>query len=272
MRKFTNKWVLSTGILTLGILSVLFLAAFERGTTGESVEEAEIFLLDEAAEAIDLYFLAYAPAIERGGGTPDQQLWQNALNYDGGYFKVIAHEAMDRALGWDFMYPLIYEPNSMGQIRNVPSRTKALVMLETVRTALKEALIDESTDEIITYMDGFFSLYPDYYPLHVGRCYAHGHEYFPYDGTAACIADGLTRLTNYVIADVGEGINPKAIIEAKAKAKAEGVTAPAETCNCYYDWDCAFTVCFRTPPCQLVDPHPIDWTPGKRPADGICPE
>ena len=258
MNKLKKNWILLVGI----VVALLFLTAFlvERAAPTD-----ENFTLEQAAEAIDGYLAAYGTAIDRGWGPPERATWQEALDQDGGYFLRISHNALDRAFGWDFMFSKEQDPRARGQIRSLESPEISRTLLETVRMALNEAIINESTEDVSAQINGFFSIYPAYKPMHTGRCYDHGHDDYTFDNPGDCIAKSLSYFATFVIDQVNEGVNPKTLVQQPSEV------AP-DDCNCYYDWDshCAIRFCDHNAPCSSAD-HPSGGKQGIA-ADGLCPE
>ncbi len=138
------------------------------------------------ADVVDLLFQTYLKAGREGGGDRDPYLFEQAraIPLPGGWHEAleeVVHTALDLALGYDFAQPYVLAPELGGSIP--PLTPTASELVEAMRMGLVEAIKSDKPLAVRGPIDEFWKKNPKYVPLHVGRCYPHGHTFHPAAGT-----------------------------------------------------------------------------------------
>lgn len=144
------------------------------------------------ANAVDLYFQAYMEPITRGGGRPNEELLRaaQAIRLGRIWHKELqenVRSALDAVLGFDFHPPNPICRTDFGTIgvSNIPA---AVALVEETRMGFREAILENNADVIERHIMAFWSEFPEYVPMHTGRCYPHGHPEFDISPEACQIA------------------------------------------------------------------------------------
>jgi len=135
--------------------------------------------VENVAKAISLYFDAYIRAIENGGGLPDQGLLREAeriplLAEWHRDLKRFIHDQLDVLLGFDFMAPC-GNGYKLGNIRAVPDIMAAKALVTAGKTGIVNAILQNDPEAVVRPLEEFWDSFPNYRPMHTGRCYPHGH-------------------------------------------------------------------------------------------------
>ena len=174
-----------------------------------SEENREVLLSDRRAisAAVDAYFRSFVKAIENGGGFPDPNLLQDALN---ARLSQTAHDrveqavwvSLDAVMGWDFESPnLIQKAQGFaGNVREVGGVQDAAGIVDATRRGFLKALETNDAGNVVPPLLDFWSKNPRYMPHHLGRCYPHGHaEIRDMKAAIACQTDVLQRAAGMLI-------------------------------------------------------------------------
>jgi hypothetical protein len=173
------------------------------------VENRAVLLSDRRAisAAVDAYFRSFVKAIENGGGLPDPNLLQDALD---ARLSQTAHDrveqavwvSLDAVIGWDFESPTPIQKAQgfAGNVREVGGVQDAEGIVDATRRGFLKALETNDAGNVVPPLLDFWSKNPRYMPHHLGRCYPHGHAEIP-DMKAAigCQTDVLQRAAGMLI-------------------------------------------------------------------------
>jgi len=136
----------------------------------------------------DLYFQAYLAVLPAGvvsltrgfmdaaGAVGVSDEWRQEL------LSAVVN-ALDRVVGWDVKFsgyptstgvpPLFVD--SLDPIED-SVRIKAMeAIIEAARRGIVNGILANNPDAVSQPIEDFWQQYPDYRPMHTGRCYPHGH-------------------------------------------------------------------------------------------------
>ncbi len=174
------------------------------------------FDLAGLVRATDLYFEGFQVPQKGAGGSPNRDLVRQAQDQPltaEGHLTVqrIVHNALDLALGWDFVGPQActgvaepgrIAPGGLGQIRlaakDAPPEASEIV--ESVRQGVLAAIKANNADQVAAPIRSFWRKHPDYKPRHTGRCWPHGHPELPYKTAEECQITELKRMLSIILA------------------------------------------------------------------------
>lgn len=238
-------------LITVPIPAVLALAL--GGCTGASKTSAPVVedvgvhanaseRVEKIAVAVDLYLQAYRAAIETNGGEPDYSLWTRAVS-NSPQAAAFVHDAMDVTFGFDFVHPPALDPEVCGpadparpgDIRAVEDVPAALALMDALREDLGRAIRELEPERVGEQMDAFWAgAYWYYHPMHTGRCYPHGHDF--YTGTPGdCIENEVEGALSIFLAEQLTG-EPAAVAGLMRQCPSTG--SCIDRCDCYWSSDC----------------------------------
>ena len=166
------------------------------------------------SEAVTLYFELYIQIVKKeGAGTPTPEAvkqinnilkWPHRETADGKPLRPVVlqrqplinllNNSMERVLGYDFNISPVQE---FGNIRLVPSRIQAVALIKATRASLLHAINQQSSHAVRKPLTKFWEKFPNYRPMHTGRCYPHGH---PEQRSALeCQVEGLSRIAKALV-------------------------------------------------------------------------
>jgi len=128
-------------------------------------------------KAFDLYLQAYRAAGLTGGGPPSPALLRMALSIpipDAWHVELqdATHNVFDVLLGWDFMLSL----DTRVCFAEMPAvNGSALHLIDAARLGLVNGLLQNNSAAVVAPIQSFWAGSETYQPLHLGRCYPHGH-------------------------------------------------------------------------------------------------
>lgn len=209
---------------------------------------------EEVAATLDLYFQAYRVPVVAGTGSPDPELWRQAVARGGPRYTQLVHDALDVALGFDFVHPPSLDPmfctrapeadDRPGLIRAVEP-VAATAMLDAVAAAVHEAVVASDPRRVTPRMMlSFWSTqHGSYHPMHTGRCYPHGHVEYT-EPFWECVDGSLEGLVHLFLEDV-QRRRPTTFSDEELDGG----------CNCYVPADCDSTgfVCGNYGGCTAND-------------------
>lgn len=180
--------------------------------------------LGDLIRAVDLYFQAFQTTQRGAGGTPNVHLVRQAQDQRltaEGHLTVqrIVHNALDLALGWDFIAPQAcpgvaeaghIAPGGLGQIRLAGKEAppEEAEVVESVRQGVLAAMKDKNADSVAGPIGAFWKKYPQYKPVPTGRCWLQGYPGFPYKTAEECQVSELKRMLNIFLAAPPKKQNP----------------------------------------------------------------
>ena len=166
------------------------------------------------SKAVDLYFDLYIQILaKQGAGTPKPEAlrqidailgWPSrALDTKGPRRPVVVkrrplidmlNNSLERVLGFDFNISPVQE---FGNIRHVPDREQAIALIQATRAAFQGALERRSGAAVREPLTKFWASFPNYRPMHTGRCYPHGHP--EQKSPVECQVDALSRMAERLV-------------------------------------------------------------------------
>ncbi len=208
--------------------------------------------------AVDAYLVAYRDGILARELQPTDAMWAKATaaasplsaSADFDVRRLVA-SLLDDALGFDFVQPTsdgLEHGNGDGStvfnkgravhgfFRSVPDEATSAALIEAVRAGVAAAFEKNDSRYATGPIVGFFSKYPDYHPMHTGRCYPHGHaDYSQTAKTPAdCVSDEVRRGAGYLLRhahDIAAATVTKTAVQ-------EQRWYPYGNCGCYWSGDC----------------------------------
>jgi hypothetical protein len=140
------------------------------------------------AKVTDLYFQAYLAVLPAGGGFPDKSFIDatSAVGISDEWRQELLSavvNALDRVVGWDVKfsgYPTLTSapPLFVDSFDPIEDSSRISIMeaiINSARTGIVNGIIANNPDAVSQPIKDFWGEYPDYRPMHTGRCYPHGH-------------------------------------------------------------------------------------------------
>lgn len=155
--------------------------------------------LNLVANAADLYLRAYQTAAAGAGGPPDPGLLVQALavaisNDWHLELQDAVHNLLDVLIGWDFLRGR----DQYVEFGEVPALESApLQLLSSIRMAFVAGLRNNQPEAATPALLSFWAQGEVYRPMHLGRCYPHGHPNMP--DIPACQAEEISGLLTLLL-------------------------------------------------------------------------
>jgi len=166
------------------------------------------------SKAVELYFELFIQIVaQQGAGTPKPEAVRQIDGILGWPSRVkdakkprrpvvlkrqplidMLNNSLDRVLGFDFNISPVQE---FGNVRHVPDREQAIALIKTTRAAFLRAIEQRSGTAVRGPLAKFWASFPNYRPMHTGRCYPHGHP--EQKSPLECQVESLSRMAKRLV-------------------------------------------------------------------------
>ncbi|GIX46690.1 MAG: hypothetical protein KatS3mg131_0901 [Candidatus Tectimicrobiota bacterium] len=147
----------------------------------------ELVSREEVVEGLDLYFVAFDEVIQRRGGRPEEEVWNQAITFPlpdpwPSGLQRLMFAVLDLLFGWNFRPEILACPLCPEELRpflgGVMDWEKARELLSLVREGMIVAILENNPTAVRPFLREFWSRRENrrFRPGHTGRCYPHGHE------------------------------------------------------------------------------------------------